>query len=249
MTDAGRLCNPGGTLGTMWEPAEIAHLAAEALAARDRDLTAEHAVYGLDSLDELGLHPLLAAGLGTSGFGVWREHPYPGRVESRAKRSERERCDLVLTLDPGLPPIDPVAELKHLDALAGTLFAPVAESMATAERFTEVGDAYWVEVKTVSQFAFSAGVPGPNKSYAAELVGGVTRDAVKLASEPMVRYGAVLLVLFTADDATAEHDLAIAAHRCLDKGAPIGSPAWASVPIEDRVGNALCTVAVMPVRL
>lgn len=233
----------------MWEPSEIAHLAAEAVAARDRELRDEHAVYGLDSLDEVGLHPVLAAGLGASGFGVWREHPYPGRVEARAKRSERERCDLVLTLDPGAPPIDPVAELKHLDAATGTLFAPVAESMATAEQVTEVGDAYWIEVKTVSQFSFNGGVPGANASYASELVGGVTRDAIKLASEPMVRYAAVLMVLFTVDEATAEHDLAIAAHRCLDKGAPIGSPAWVSVGIEDRAGNGVCTAAAVPVRL
>lgn len=233
----------------MWEPAEIAHAAAAALGARDRELSAEHAVYGLDRLDEVGLHPVLAAGIEAAGFGVWREVPYPGVVERRAKGPERERCDLVVTPDPGCPPADPVADLKQIDAGGGTLFAPVAESMATAERSTEVGDAYWLEVKGVAQFAYHHGVPGPNRSYAGELAGGVARDAIKLASEPMIRFGAVVLVLFTEDERTAEHDLAAAAHKWLDKGAPISSPAWSSVPIEDRVGNAACTVAVVPVRL
>lgn len=233
----------------MWDALVLAEAAARAIGAEDARLRAEQAVYGLDRLDEVGLHPLLAAGMRAAGWGVWREQPYPGVVLRRARLSERERCDLVLTEDPAAPPLDPVAELKAMDLASGTLFEPVAEAMAVRAPFTEVGEAYWLEVKAVAQFTYRDGAPGPNASYAAELVAGPTRDAVKIASEPMIRAGGVLVVLFTADAPTAAHDVGAMAHRMLDRGAPIGAPVWVSVPVADRIGNAVCTAAVVPVRL
>lgn len=233
----------------MWEPSELVELASSALRARERELSAEQAVYGLDSLDEVGLHPPLASGFAQGGFGVRREHPYPGIVRDRAKGPERERCDLVLTLDPALDLLDPVEELKQIDAATGTLFAPLASSIAAEREGVEVGEAYWVEVKTIAQHAYVSGVPVPNRAYATELVAGPSADAVKIARDPMVRQGGVLVVLFTEDELIAEHDIGAMAHRCLDTGAPVGSPSWVSFPIEERAGNAVCTVAILPVRL
>ena len=58
-----------------------------------------------------------------------------------------------------------------------------------------------------------------------------------------------MLVLFTSDAETAEHDLGRAFHRLLDRDLPIGSPVWESLEIQDRAGNAACSVALAPVRL
>lgn len=61
-----------------WSLDDIADALADTLRERDAALTAEQAVYGLDALDEVELHPLLADGLArATPFGVLREQPYP----------------------------------------------------------------------------------------------------------------------------------------------------------------------------
>ncbi|GJM18404.1 MAG: hypothetical protein DHS20C14_06170 [Phycisphaeraceae bacterium] len=235
--------------GTVWQASDIVQTAAQALRAFEQGLAAEHAVYGLDALDEVALHPILSGGFAQSGLGVWREHPYPGEVSARPILTARERCDLVLTADPAAPPLDPVVELKHMDAATGTLFEPIADTLAPPGPTTEPGDCCWVEVKAIAQFAYQSGVPVPNRAYATELVSGPATDAIKIAREPMINHAMVLIVLFTADEATAAHDIAQMTHRCLDKGAPVGVPAVESFEIVERAGNQVCTVAALPVRL
>jgi len=53
----------------MWSIADIADAVAEGLRQQARALDAEQAVYGLDSRDELGLHPILQAALRAAGYG------------------------------------------------------------------------------------------------------------------------------------------------------------------------------------
>ena len=235
------------TLG--WVDAEILDAAVRSLSAHAADLDREHAVHALDSLDELALHEVLARGFLASGFGVHREVPYPAQSVSkrgrrRAARSERSRCDLVLT--PGVHDelADPVRELVESDSLDGTLFAHAPTQRSHAVR---PEDAFWLEVKLVGQNAYSCGVPGPNRSYSSELLASLA-DARKLADDSSIARGASLIVLFTETPETASHDLLMAAHRGLDRGIPLSSPLVEHFSIRDRIGNHSCSVALFPVR-
>ena len=234
-------------LALMWPAAEIARIAAEALEARADALRLEQAVRGLDAMPEIQFHPLLAAGFEAAGFGVLREHPYPGQPGRRPRHAERERCDLVLTPSPAMTIRDPVAELKARDAVAGTLFAPLADTLAVSPGIGP-DEAFWLEVKLVGQFCFTPGVPGPNRAYSSELLSIVTADIPKLARDRLIRHAALMVILFSADAATAEHDLAAFIHRCLNRGLPVASPDFCRFPIPDLIGNTECTVCLTPVR-
>lgn len=233
----------------VWDPESLLEIVVRSLAAWDRAAADEQAVYGLDSLDELGLHPVLSQGFEGSGLGVYRERVYPGEVERRSKGNARARCDLVLTTDPSARLLDPVQELLTLDAASGTLFEPVAESMGSDEHVTEVGEAFWLEVKAVGQFGIGRGVPGPNKSYAGLLVTGPASDVQKIANEPMINAGAALVILFAEDERTARHDLMRMCHALIDHDLPIADPRVAAAPIAERRGHSVVAAALVPVRL
>ncbi|MHC4109402.1 MAG: hypothetical protein ACYS0D_15365 [Planctomycetota bacterium] len=196
----------------------------EALATEARRLDAEQAVRGLDALDELLLHPILARGL-ESHFGVFSEERYPA---DRTKRdqSEGERCDLVLTPDG--------RDLAQPDR-APTLF--------DAPDPVGLDEAYWLEVKTVCQFALE----GPNAGYASALMAAVREDVAKLAHDPGIRHAGLLVIIFAADEQVAAHDLDVAMHRALDRGLPLGAPYRRSFDITDRHGNRTCMAALIPV--
>jgi hypothetical protein len=153
----------------------------------------------------------------------------------------------VLTGGPGAL-VDPVAALKERDAAEGTLFAEHGLPPTTADKPWHPEEAFWIEVKLVAQFCYSAGVPGANRTYTSELLRLPAGDLGKLAREPRVRHGGVLLIMFTADQRTADHDLGVLMHRCLDRELPVRSQAAARFGIVDRIGNSLCSVALVPVR-
>lgn len=228
----------------MWRPDQIADLAAAALQRRGDELRLEQAVRGLDALSEVEFHPLLADGLAAAGFGVALEFPYPGQPRRRPRFSERERCDLVLTPTPELAVLDPVALVRQEDEAAGTLFGGVP---APPPPGIPPDEAYWIEVKLVGQFCFSNGVPGPNRTYASELLTNAAKDIPKLARDPVIRHAALLIILFTADRPTADHDLAAFMHRCLDRELPVGSPSLARFTIPDLIGNTHGTIAMVPI--
>ncbi|HVU63525.1 MAG TPA: hypothetical protein VHC70_06090, partial [Phycisphaerales bacterium] len=72
-------------------------------------------------------------------------------------------------------------------------------------------------------------------------------DLKKLSEDHRIAHAAVALIVFTADESTARHDLAILAHRCLDKHIPLtlAGPILRTFPISDRIGNARCTVCLL----
>jgi hypothetical protein len=105
-----------------------------------------------------------------------------------------------------------------------------------------LGEALWIEVKVVSQFHRL----GPNRGYAQALQSPVWNDVRKLASDPAIVHGLVLLVLFTADAATADHDLDVWRARAIDRGLRLWPRVSRSLPVGDRLGNRLCTVALFP---
>jgi hypothetical protein len=209
-----------------WSTSDIADAVEAGLRRCAKDADLEQAVYGIDALDELGLHPLIEQALTDHSFGVWREQRYPDD-RLKTKRSEGQRCDIVLTPD-GLPLRDPL--------IKGTLFddQPAADPDA----------AYWLEVKTVAQFETG----GPFPRYSSELLSPVVKDIKKIWSDGTIRHGGLLLVLFTATQEIAEHDLAAWHTRCLDRGFPVGPPAVRGFEINDRIGNGWCAVAAFGIR-
>lgn len=209
-----------------WSAPDLADAVEAGLRARAAEDDAAQAVYGFDALPELGLHPLVRQAYLDAGYGVWPEQRYPGHWHKKSK-SQGLRCDLVLTPD-ALPLRDP--------AIRDTLF--------DSRPATDADAAYWLEIKTVAQFETS----GAFRRYSAELLSPVTRDVKKIWSDGVIKHGGLLLVLFTADRQTAEHDLAAWHKRCIDRGYPVGPPAVRGFSITDRVGNGWCAAAVFGVR-
>lgn len=230
-------------------PEALVDIALAALREKALNLDAENAVHGLDAHEELWFHPLLADGFAAAGLGVAREALYPGNVEAlarlRARRAQRERCDLVLLPRAGARLLDPVARSIERDDIGTTLFAPVAEHLPPEPSGVAPADAYWMEVKVVGQFCFTDGWSGPNRAYAAELTGAIA-DVAKIGRDPHIRRGGLLLVLFTADQRTADHDIDVALTRASERGVRSRAPARARTPITDRIGNALCTLVLVP---
>jgi len=208
-----------------WSWHELADALAAGLTRAAEDLELEQAVRGLDARSELELHPLLHAGLRAAGYGVHPEQRFP-RERGKRRRSEGLRCDMVVT--PGGLALEP--EESQIG-----LFAP-RQTMAIA-------DAAWIEVKAVAQFHELR----PNRAYAAALQRPVWKDVEKLASDPQVLHAAVLLILFTADATTAEHDLGVWAGRASLLGLPLWPRVQRSLAIGDRLGNKLCTLALFPI--
>ncbi len=205
---------------------DIADAVAEGLQRRARADDLEQAVYGFDALDELGLHPVIQRALSDAGYGVWPEQRYPGEWHRR-NRSEGRRCDVVLT-----PDNRPLRDLE----LKQTLFdTPDA---------VDPQESYWLEIKTVAQYETS----GPFARYSSELLTPVTQDLKKLWTDGLILHAGLLLVLFTAERQTAEHDLFVWHRCCLDRGIPAAAPAARFFAISDRIGNAWCAAAVFAVR-
>ena len=187
----------------------------------------EQSVYSIDALDELRLHPLIHASLAAGGFGIWPEQRYPSERTGRLRKSFGKRCDVVLTPD-SRPLLEPDAEQ--------TLFC--------TDDAVPLEAAYWLEIKTVSQFT----IEGPFPRYSAELLSPVSQDIRKLARDRLIFHAGLLLVLFTADRDTAEHDLRAWEARCLEKGYPVAPPRVRHQAITDRIGNAHLAAALFPVR-
>lgn len=231
----------------MWSIDQIAELMAESVWLENLRLRAEDAVAGVDALDETALHPIIARHLALSGLGVLREQHFPTPKRARPKNSERERCDLVLTHDPAGVLIDPVEIDRREHELSGTLFAPVADK-AAALVGTAPEDALWIELKVCGQYEFVAGVPIPNTAYTTGVIRGPATDIRKLARERAIQFAAATLILFAIDEPTARHDLQIAAHKWLDQSLPIREPIMRFTPIDERIGNTVAAVCMIPVR-
>ena len=76
----------------------------------------------------------------------------------------------------------------------------------------------------------------------------IVQDVKKLWTDRKIRHAGLLLVLFTQDQAVAEHDVLAWHRRCLDRGFPVAPPASRGFRITDRIGNGYCAVAHFGVR-
>ena len=231
-----------------WQLDAILDGLSSTLAARERDLQSEQAVHGLDALDEVALHPVLARGLEGSGLSVFRETPYPGQPEHLPKESERLRCDLVIGPGNATGIADIVRQGKELRRAEGTLFAGVAaELLAPPPGAIEPADAFWLEVKVIGQFSYVDGFAGPNRTYASQF-GACISDVRKLAAGREIIHAALAIVLFNEAEEVAEHDLAAFMHKCLDRNLPVAELRRLTIPITDRIGNTVCSVGLVRVR-
>lgn len=232
----------------MWDTAHLLEAVRASLEEAERALGLQQAVRGLDGLDELSLHPIVADGLRREGYGVLREQGYPGRPLERPADSERERCDFVLLPHADDVLADPLVRVREQDRAAGTLFESVEEARPDASNAVSVRDAFWLELKVVGQFHVVDGYARPNAGYAGELVQAIAQDVRKLSRDESIDLGGVLLVLFTSEEQVARHDLTMALHRCLDRDVPLGPPEIDAFVVPDRIGNTCCLVALVPAR-
>ena len=186
------------------------------------ELELEQAVVGLDGQRELALHALIERMLMDAGYGVTRERRFPS--ERGRKRSAGRRCDFVLTRD--ARPLLPDGPLGLFDAVDAATDA----------------EAGWLEVKLVAQHR----PHGASTDYAQRLQRPVWDDVAKLAQDPGICDAAVLLVMFTEDDATADHDLSVWARRATERGLALWPRRERALAIGDRLGNRRCRLAIFP---
>ena len=208
-----------------WCVASMADAVQHGLKREEQRLLDEQAVSGLDARDEVTLHELLADALAETGLGLHREIRYPDARQHR-KRSQGDRCDLVLT-----PEHRPLV----IPESTATLFAD-AEAVP-------LEDAFWLEVKVVSQFTEDGG----NAAYSSQLLSSLREDVAKLSRDRGILHSALLILLFTHEESIATHDLGVWQDRCLEQGLPISAPAHRVVPIANRLGNSCCTIRIYPI--
>ncbi len=228
---------------------DIPGMLAAQITRADAQLTLEQAVHGLDSLDEVALHPVLASGFDPDLYAVFREVPYPGQPKSLPKESERQRCDLVIAHAGATGIADTIHRAKAMQQAAGTLFEPVADTMTVQdESLVAPEDAFWLEVKVIGQYTVVDGYAGPNRRYASAF-GTCRADIRKLAKAGSINRAGLAIVLFAAEQTVSEHDLTVFMHTCLDRELPVRSLSIESTPIVDRIGNACCSVGLIEVQM
>jgi len=201
----------------------VADRLGEAIALAERELQLEQAVYGLDARDELALQELLASHL-AQHYEVAREVHYPS--SAGAKRTHRMRCDLVLSAK-GCP-------LK-LDFAPATLFDNKQECPPS--------EALWLEVKAAYQFR-EGGIR--HGGYGAQWRSAVVEDLRKMEAEPLIREAALVLVVFNESADILEKDLDLFETVLAQKEVLAGFRQVRSIPVLERIGHRLCTVALWP---
>ncbi len=208
-----------------WDFSTLADHLEAAVRQAEAELRLEQAVYGLDTRDELSLQALLASRL-AAFYSVAREVHYPSSFGR--KLTHRQRCDLVLT---------PLGKPLRLDRAAPTLFDPPPEAYASAEA------ALWLEVKVAHQFREGG---APHGRYGAQWRQAVVKDLQKMEAEPLIRAAGLVLVVFNESHEVLAKDLELFEDVLAIKEVLAGFRQVRSVPIIERIGHRLCTLAVWP---
>lgn len=206
-----------------WDFSTLADRLADVIESAEGELRLEQAVYGLDARDERSIQLLLADGL-MRHYDVAREVHYPSSAGN--KLSHRKRCDLVLS-SKGRP-------LK-LDRSAPTLFDPANPCPP--------GEALWLEVKVAYQFREGGARHG---GYGSQWRTAVVDDLLKMEAEENVREAGLLLVVFNESREVLDKDLELFEIVLAQREVLAGFRQVRSVPIIERIGHRLCTVALWP---
>ena len=118
------MSTPIDTIDRMrWSISDIADAVEAGLKQCAADADLEQAVYGIDALDELGLHPLIERALSGGGFGAWREQRYPDF--ERARRWESRNLAALIRSARRGPAPTPAPEPAQKPTLRTRLLAPV----------------------------------------------------------------------------------------------------------------------------
>jgi hypothetical protein len=191
----------------------------------EAELRLEQAVYGLDTRDERQLQELLAAGLRSIGsYEIAREVHYPSTVGK--KRTHRQRCDLVLT---------PAGRPLKLDFEAPLLFDPPNLCQPT--------EGLWLEVKVAYQFREGGAHHG---GYGSQWRDAVVEDLRKMEAEQLIREGGLVLIVFNESLDVLNKDLELFEDVLMRKEVLAGFRHVRTIPITERIGHTLCTIALWP---
>jgi len=213
---------PGTSL--KWDFCTVADELGRSVREAEDELRLEQAVYGLDARDERALQALLASKLSTA-YEVVREVHYPS-TRGR-KLTHRMRCDLVLT---------PRGKPLRLDTAGPPgLFDPPA--------LCEPAEALWLEVKVAYQFREGG---ARHNGYGAQWRTAVVDDLRKMEADPLVHEAGLVLIVFNESDTVLAKDLELFEDVLARKEVLAGFRQVRSVPILERIGHRLCTVAVWP---
>ena len=208
-----------------WDFSTLADRLGQAVQTAEDELRLEQAVYGLDARDERALQSLLAERL-AGHYEVAREVHYPS--SSGRKLTHRMRCDLVLS---------PKGKCLRLDRTPPTLFDPPPELLC------EPTDALWLEVKVAHQFREGG---ARHTRYGAQWRQGVVKDLQKMEAEPLIRDAGLVLVVFNESQSILDKDLELFEDVLARKEVLAGFRHVRTVPIVERIGHHLFTLAVLP---
>jgi hypothetical protein len=207
----------------MWDFSTLADRVGEVFAAAEAELRLEQAVYGLDARDEQAVQTLLCEGL-QQYYQVAREVHYPSTAG--AKRTHRQRCDIVLT---------PHGRPLKLDWAPPTLFDPA--NLANPD------EALWLEVKVAYQFREGGITHG---GYGAQWRTNVVSDLRKMEAEALIKHAGLALVVFNESQQILDKDLELFENVLAMKEVLAGFRQVRSIPILDRIGHKLCSIALWP---
>jgi hypothetical protein len=208
-----------------WDFSTLADHFGAVIERAEADLRLEQAVYGLDSRDEREMQQLLADGM-RQHYEVAREVHYPSTVGR--KLTHRQRCDLVLS---------PKGKPLKLDSKPATLFDPPDAALCASS------EALWLEVKVAYQFR-DGGVR--HGGYGAQWRSAVVDDLRKMEAEQPIKDAGLVLVVFNESREILEKDLELFEVVLMQKEVLAGFRQVRSVPILDRMGHRMCTIAVWP---
>ncbi|MCA9298527.1 MAG: hypothetical protein KDA28_05645 [Phycisphaerales bacterium] len=202
---------------TTWDLERLLAIIADAARAHEQGTVRAQDVHGIDALDEVEIHPLLADALEATGWTCLREQRYPSSGALDRSFRDRFRCDLVL-LDAGTTLADPLEHARDLDA--HPLFGDQPPPGVPPE------DACWIEVKVLSAARCSVAT-----------IDTALDDLAKLANDELILVGGLLFMLFAPDEATGRETLNRAWTRGVEDGRCSHRPLIEWVPIADRRGH------------
>lgn len=211
-------------LSLRWDLHDIAGHLGTTLQNAENAFRLEHAVFGLDALDDLRLHQLVVRGLSATCM-AQREVWTPATAGKR--RNLRIRADLVLT-----PPSRPLRTSDEPDLFTPPDACPPEEAL-------------WLNLRVLRQFPPLGVAP---VSYDHAWRSAVALDLVKLTSDPRVTESGLAAVIFSDTPETLaqwvqslDEDLARAGVTPADSAS---QRHVRTVPITDRLGHRYVSIVI-----
>lgn len=119
----------------------------------------------------------------------------------------------------------------------------IAEDPTIPGTIADPAEALWLEVKVAYQFR-EGGVR--HGGYGAQWRQAVVTDLKKIEADPLIHEAGLVLIVFNESDAVLAKDLELFEDVLARKEVLAGFRQVRSVKILDRIGHAICTVAVWP---